>query len=139
MECKIRRSVRRGAALRFLFCMLMGIALDAQSAVRSWGGQWSDSDAREGFFVHVDASTYSSAVVREDGRILTYGASSAFWGETFSVPAGLRYLKVAPPAQFTIQVAFLLGAFVEGGIPAQGIPCGGTETYAVTPALYIDY
>jgi hypothetical protein len=44
-----------------------------------------------------------------------------------------------PPAQFTIQVAFLLGAPVTGGIPAQGIPCGGTETYAVTPALYIDY
>ena len=44
-----------------------------------------------------------------------------------------------PPAQFTIQVAFLLGAPVIGGIPAQGIPCGGTETYAVTPALYIDY
>lgn len=41
--------------------------------------------------------------------------------------------------QFTIQVAFLLGAPVTGGIPAQGIPCGGTETYAVTPALYIDY
>ncbi|MEQ1632505.1 MAG: hypothetical protein ABL997_09040 [Planctomycetota bacterium] len=44
-----------------------------------------------------------------------------------------------PPAQFTIQVAFLLGTGVEGGIPAQGIPCGGTEFVAVTPALYIDY
>jgi hypothetical protein len=28
---------------------------------------------------------------------------------------------------------------VQGGNPAQGIPCGGTETVVASPALYIDY
>jgi len=44
-----------------------------------------------------------------------------------------------PPAQFTIQAFFLLSSSVEGGNPAQGILCGGTETVVATPALYIDY
>ena len=102
--------------------------LVGQSAVRSWGGQWSDTDAREGAFIHVDASTYSSAVVREDGRIITYGAVTAFWGESFSLPAGLRYQKVAMGQYFT------LGLLSDGTVAAVGrLDFAGTPV--VVPAL----
>jgi len=43
------------------------------------------------------------------------------------------------PAQFTVQVAFLLTAPVTAGHPPSGVSCAGTEFFAASPALFLDY
>jgi hypothetical protein len=59
-----------------------------------------------------------------------------------SIPnSPLHELLVLPsgPAQFTVQVAFLLSTPVTGGNPEWGVPCGGAEFVVVSPALLLDY
>ena len=43
------------------------------------------------------------------------------------------------PAQFTLQIAFLLSTPVTGGNPEWGVLCGGTEYVVASPALFLDY
>lgn len=111
-----------------VLCMLMGLTLSAQSEIRGWGMTYTSTEAREGNFIHVDASLYTTGVVREDGRPVFYGENTR-WGncEASLLPAGIRYQKLAMGHYFT------LGLLSDGSITVLGAGFGGAPL--AIPAL----
>ncbi len=120
---RVLRSFSCRVATGVMTSLLLAEIVSAQSSIRGWGLSCTDTDAREGVFVHVDAGPNQSAVVREDGRIVCYGANVPFGNaETFPLPAGLKYQKVAMGRMFTLGLLSDGAVVGIGSLDLSGLP-----------------
>lgn len=82
------------ATLGALACAAASPSQAATSTLRGWGDFAFDSGGRDGQFTKVAAHLYTTAVLRQDGRIFVNGDNWASPAVVPELPAGRRYVDM---------------------------------------------